>query len=209
MELFKRCPDCKQEKPVSEFGNNRTTTDGLQVYCKVCCSRRGAEIYRRKREQAGKSLRKTVDVPAGHKYCRRCDQIRPFSEWHKNSRQSDGLTSYCKPCRKELGRLSHLKRTFGLTPQQLAAIIEAQDGTCAVCDGPPQHIDHDHATGEVRGVLCGPCNMGLGQFQDDPTRLTRAASYLRRHRLRLVGRVDEYPASEHVVFEYVAGHRSA
>ena len=209
MGSVKRCPDCGQEKAVSEFGNNRTTKDGLQVYCRSCCARRGAETYRRKRERVGKTVRKSPQVPEGHKYCRRCDEVKPYSEWHRNARQSDGLASYCKLCRKELGRLGHLKRTFGLTPEELASLVESQGGRCAICDGPPQHIDHDHATGKVRGVLCGPCNMGLGQFGDNPKRLARASSYLRRHGLRAVIQVDEYMPPEHVVFEVAFRHLSA
>ena len=166
-------------------------------------------MYRRKRARLGKTVRMRVEVPPGHKYCRRCDTIKPLSEWHKNVRQSDGLTSYCKACRREIGRLGHLKRTFGLSPEDLASLIAAQGGTCAICDGPPQHIDHDHATGNVRGVLCGPCNMGLGQFADDPQRLIQAATYLRRHGMTSAPSIDEYSPAEGVIFEYLGSHRSA
>lgn len=209
MEPVKRCPDCGEQKSLSAFGNNRQNRDGLQVYCKACCSRRSAALYRKKRALQGKSVRERIEVAPGHKYCPGCRQVRPFSEWHRHAKQSGGLSSYCKLCRREQGRRGHLKRKFGLTPDEFASLIERQRGTCAICDGPPQHIDHDHATGAVRGILCGPCNMGLGQFRDDPTRLRRAADYLRRHGMRSVVAVDEYAAPEHVVFEVAYRHRSA
>ena len=55
-------------------------------------------------------------------------------------------------------------------------------GHCAICGEFVQqqdfHLDHDHATGVVRGVLCGPCNLGLGSFRDSRSNLLRAARYL-------------------------------
>lgn len=65
-------------------------------------------------------------------------------------------------------------------------MLEAQGGMCAVCVQPlsisKSHVDHDHGTGGVRGILCFNCNGGLGQFKDDPERLRRAAQYLERDR---------------------------
>jgi hypothetical protein len=77
-------------------------------------------------------------------------------------------------------RRDYLKRTFGLTPERLEALVESQGGICAICrDAKPEHIDHDHGTGAIRGVHCGPCNMGLGLFKDEAARLEAAAAYLR------------------------------
>lgn len=52
-------------------------------------------------------------------------------------------------------------------------------GMCAICrERPAEHVDHDHETGEVRGVLCFTCNVGLGNFRDRPDLLDKAVHYL-------------------------------
>lgn len=62
-------------------------------------------------------------------------------------------------------------------------MVEAQDGVCAICQNPCKtnarlSVDHCHDTGRIRGLLCNQCNQGLGQFQDNPERLRKAAKYL-------------------------------
>jgi hypothetical protein len=63
------------------------------------------------------------------------------------------------------------------------ALFDNQDGSCAVCDtalvAEDSAIDHNHSTGEVRGILCKPCNRGLGLLKDNPENLFRAYEYLR------------------------------
>jgi hypothetical protein len=69
---------------------------------------------------------------------------------------------------------------YGLTPEAFADLLAIQDGRCAICRGPMVKpcVDHDHETGLVRGILCDPCNRGLGCFADDRERLQRALAYL-------------------------------
>jgi recombination endonuclease VII len=82
---------------------------------------------------------------------------------------------------------SQLKK-FGLTIEDYERLLASQNGVCAICHGPPNDgrkrlaVDHDHTTGEVRGLLCNSCNLTLGQAKDSEERLLAAAAYLRRHR---------------------------
>ena len=63
-------------------------------------------------------------------------------------------------------------------------MLRNQGGVCAICQtAPAAHVDHDHATGAVRALLCFNCNGGLGQFKDDPTALRAAADYVLFHTL--------------------------
>ncbi|MGX1129439.1 hypothetical protein RKD49_001629 [Streptomyces glaucescens] len=75
--------------------------------------------------------------------------------------------------------MSYFKRKYGLTPQQLEQMITEQQGVCCIClAAPPEHVDHCHETGRVRGVLCFSCNAALGQFKDRPDAIRRAAAYV-------------------------------
>lgn len=77
-----------------------------------------------------------------------------------------------------------LRRTYGITLEQYNQMLEDQDGVCAICGKPDEvegrrmAVDHNHDTGEVRGLLCGTCNRGLGNFQDNIEMLEKAKDYL-------------------------------
>lgn len=91
-------------------------------------------------------------------------------------------------CRCDDCVLGHQVFRYGLTVADYRAMFAAQDGNCAICgeaetaqrEGRRQSlsVDHDHETGEVRGLLCLRCNTGLGLFLDDPLRLLAAIEYL-------------------------------
>ena len=72
----------------------------------------------------------------------------------------------------------------GITPEQFDALRTMQRNKCPICERDlgsfkrHPHVDHDHQTKQVRGILCPNCNLGLGHFKDDPVRLLRAANYL-------------------------------
>lgn len=80
-------------------------------------------------------------------------------------------------------RENSIKRRYGITSADYERMAAAQGGLCAICESKPErlHIDHEHTSGEVRALLCGSCNLGLGKFGDDPERLVRAAAYLDNH----------------------------
>lgn len=80
---------------------------------------------------------------------------------------------------------SHFKKNFGITLEQYDLIWEQQGKKCAICGVGDSfkdkfHLDHDHSTNVIRGILCARCNHGLGHFKDDASILHKAATYLDR-----------------------------
>ena len=74
-------------------------------------------------------------------------------------------------------------RIYGLTPEQYDALLQQQDGVCAICretcrTGQRLSVDHDHATGRIRGLLCRNCNLGIGHLGDSADRIASALAYL-------------------------------
>ncbi len=136
--------------------------------------------YPRRQQTAGRTVRERVVVPQGHKHCPGCGEVKSVEDFHRAVRQSGGRASYCKPCKRSRDEERRLQREYGLTSAQVAALVEQQNGLCGLCrERPARHIDHDHATGVVRAVLCFACNSGLGQFGDRTDLLLRAVEYLR------------------------------
>ncbi|MEU5946756.1 endonuclease VII domain-containing protein [Micromonospora sp. NPDC047465] len=174
--------------PVAEFHRNRRRVDGLAYYCKSCAAARSM-ASRRKRGIAPQK-RSTLPVGEGLKWCPDCEQVKPMEDFPRATKGS-GRHSYCKPCHNARGRETaqrlyggtreyHLRRRYGIGEKEFQELLAEQGGVCAICGTPdPRHLDHDHRTGWVRGILCFNCNGGLGQFRDDQSRLAGAITYLR------------------------------
>jgi hypothetical protein len=130
--------------------------------------------------------------------------VKSTGDFGRNRAARDGLTSYCRGCHNAVGqeakkrlygssREYHLRARYGLTQADVDAMLAAQAGLCPGCGGAdPGHVDHDHATGRVRGMLCFNCNQALGNVRDDMRVLTNLTNYLLEHKLAsLAVPVDE------------------
>jgi hypothetical protein len=114
------------------------------------------------------------------KQCSSCGAERPLTAFgaHSNGKPR----KQCKDC----VTAAHYKRTYGITMDEYDTMYQNQKGVCKICSLPQKHkqhnrlcVDHDHQTGEVRGLLCDACNRGLGYFKDDERLLEQAIEYLR------------------------------
>lgn len=134
------------------------------------------------------------------KTCTVCKQHKPIEDFYfrLKSKPESGRHSNCKVCvranvakwqrdnnyrHNEKTKSYLLRSKYGLTRDDLNAIIEAQGGRCLICNQQTEklRVDHCHVTGKVRGLLCHGCNTGIGLLGEEPDRLEAAAAYLRVH----------------------------
>ena len=151
---MKKCTRCGETKFLDGFHRDKSNKDGLYTYCKVCACAKAAAW-------------------------RDADPVR-HSESQRRSRQKN----------PRVYRNKILRRTFGITLEEYEAIEQAQGGVCAICRNPeteihPQSkklrhlaVDHDHDTGQIRGLLCNSCNRALGLMRDNEQIVLSAYLYL-------------------------------
>ena len=129
-----------------------------------------------------------------------CEAVKPRYDFYPHSKAKNGVHSECRQCTNKAAkkfqqcqnekaraaqRKSKLKRNWGLTLEEFDQMLAAQRGVCAICSsGVPGgtgrfHVDHDHATGIIRGLLCSACNTGIGQLKERIDVLERAIDYLK------------------------------
>jgi hypothetical protein len=120
-------------------------------------------------------VKKWTRNPIGERRCVICRETKPLEDFHKDKSRKEGRSYRCKTCHAEWARL--------VDDETYAAMLLICGNACTICGGVNQNgkalaVDHDHDTGEVRGLLCDGCNRGIGFMEDDPERLRRAAAYL-------------------------------
>lgn len=147
----------------------------------------------------GDATVQTEALAAGKKSCSRCGEVKERDQFNRSPKHPTGLHSWCKTCcseqRRERYRREHAEINlksragrFGISIAHLEALIAEHDGRCAICSGPCPSgrrlaVDHNHATGQVRGLLCANCNRGIGLLKDSALLAQAAADYLRRWEL--------------------------
>jgi hypothetical protein len=157
----KRCNRCGKSKPLAAFYRDKGARDGHRPECKACTSARRKAWYQANRET----------------------EIARVMAWQRanQERYLQRQREYREAGRRNY-RAEHLRGAFGLTQADYEALLKAQGGGCAICGRAPGkislHVDHDHVTGKVRGLLCFRCNGGAGQFAEDVELLARAIDYL-------------------------------
>lgn len=146
----KVCPGCNKKKRLTDYQKDRCTRLGVQVYCRTCQRKKCKAYYHADKKRA-------------------------------NERQRDWRMA--NPDRfKIIQRRRHLKLKYGMSLEDFQHLVVRQHGLCKICGRLPDQrglvVDHNHETGEVRGLLCNSCNSAIGHFQEDVGRMRAAVAYL-------------------------------
>lgn len=152
-ETSKSCTKCGQIKSLSAFVKDPAKPGGRRARCKAC----HAEGVRRR-----KAANRDVENQRNR-------------EWHHANKGRWSPTQR---------RARWLRARYGLTLERHGDLEQLQGGCCAICREPfdkTPRVDHDHATGMVRGLLCHSCNVALGHFRDSPAIVAQSLRYLNQH----------------------------
>jgi hypothetical protein len=159
---LRHCSGCDRFLSFDKFAKDRNRKSGLTSKCKECRNKVNSEYWK-----ANPEFRKKVN------------------DRHKEYRK----TYYQSHERKLRYRSNELAKKFGITHEAYQLMLNSQNGVCAICgqfrtskDKTHMVVDHDHKTGEIRGILCNWCNNMLGYAQDSTTSLRNAITYLERKR---------------------------
>ena len=145
------CKKCKQPKEPKDFYKSKTSKNGLRMDMCIDCRRN--QWLSRSPEQ-------------------KLQHATKAREYRKNN--PDKVRQY------------NLKSNYGITIEEYDSILSSQGGLCGICRAKPVdskrsfHVDHNHDTGFIRGILCSDCNTGIGKLKDSVEMLELAIAYLER-----------------------------
>ena len=120
-----------------------------------------------------------------YKTCSMCGDRLPINDFYTNKKLTSSIGSLCGNCRritKQTGMpYGSSRASLGIDAIKYQAMLMTQCGRCAICDEVPTHslhVDHDHKSGKIRGLLCRNCNLMIGLAKDSRIILKSATHYL-------------------------------
>ncbi len=161
--MTKVCNECGIEKPLSEYHKHKIEKDGRCSVCKLC------------RCKAASNWRKN-----NHKKVK--ESYKKFGKEYNKKYKQENPDKY-----KLYYRKSKLKRMYGVSLDDYNKMFQKQRGCCAICgkhqsqESRALSVDHNHKTGEVRKLLCGKCNLLIGQVESNIDIIDIVFDYLKEH----------------------------
>ncbi len=174
----KTCRHCHRARSISDFSKDHTRGDGLHPYCRICRNE-----AKRKRHH----FRYHNDSEYREKL-----KLRDRLRWN-GKRRENCLKKWANRT-SDQKKDAVIKCIYGISMADFYRILKEQNGVCAICcnyetrkdkyTGKPcrLHIDHDHQTRKVRGLLCMKCNNGIANFRENLEFLDNAKEYLIKHK---------------------------
>jgi hypothetical protein len=192
-----RCPNCGGENSGDTVYCQSCLQRDRERYRKNIGKERPVETPCKSCGTAIKVTNKIGGVPKYCSECKRKKSVEANRQWYKNpenkKRRNKYATNYAKVWRRKNFHAylnTWLNRKYGISISDWISIYEKQNGCCAICKKPfPNwedggvikrkiHLDHDHKTNAIRGLLCRSCNLALGLFNDSPETVAYALWYL-------------------------------
>lgn len=166
------CSRCRRDLPASAFSPSVLAKSKKRAWCTTCHS--DWERTRRNGETAPPATRRVCEAPE-------CTiditHMRAHARWCSKACTGRGWRHENPSARRDYW----VKTLYGITSEQADAVLVRQGDVCAICRHATSgqwNIDHCHDTDAVRGILCSPCNTGIGFLGDEPETLHRAVAYL-------------------------------
>ena len=181
-EDHKLCRKCQVVKPLTEFNKN-SNVGGYRSDCKECSKAHRKQYYadnsdhikEKNRRYWNKHIEKRK-ASYREKFPQIQAQRKEYRAKNKDKSKTYNKEWYDKNLKhdKKKQKEKNLKHYFNLTLDQFNDMVKTQDNKCKICTkeldmAKGTHVDHDHNTGKVRGVLCHPCNTKLGWYEKNST----------------------------------------
>jgi hypothetical protein len=187
------CFACGKMKDACEFGNRTANVNrnGKAHACRACVSKKRKDW---RSDSANREMERLLAVeravgyakieqPA-YKKCTSCHLTLELIEenFYKAALARSGFRQPCKSCWRKRSEQQRLPKRYGITVEEFRSGCELLNHTCTICLQQTEFyalvVDHSHATGALRGLICWDCNLMLGMAKDDSETLDRARHYL-------------------------------
>ncbi len=174
---MKTCSKCKKRKPISKFYKDKTAKNGYRNWCKECRKKYEEIHYQNNKEKILKQHKKYQE---NHK-----KEILQYAKQYRETHKTE-IKKWRQTHKKQI-KIKFMLKTYGISLTEYNEILKKQKRLCAICgkkfkNSGDCHIDHNHKTGKVGGLLCGKCNRGIGMFEENISILENAIKYLKKER---------------------------
>lgn len=205
---MKICSKCQKNQSLNNFNKNKNQKDNFSVWCKNCCyisnknyREKNKDILLAKKRIYNKNNKEKINVKKREyhknniknyiynpwnlieKICSKCKLNKNIENFHVKKQNKNGFSDICKNCEK----FRKIEILYKIDEISFNEILNFQDNKCDICkisflNLKHIHIDHNHETNKIRGLLCVNCNTGIGLLKENINIMQEAIKYIRKHK---------------------------